>query len=139
MPAARRVLTLPYLNPPYDWESGESNHQRLELVFLEHSYRWRKAGGLLIFVIPQLRLAKCASCLKPDLDPPGTKSISDRLTLIAAAPCSALRLNFRAGNHLPRTPQLRLPTSPFVDRETSRAVANPQSGRLALGPGRPSV
>ena len=51
------------------------------------------------------------SCPKPDLDPPGTKSVSGRLTLIAAAPCSALRLNFRAGNHLPRTPQLRLPTS----------------------------
>ena len=54
-------------------------------------------------------------CPKPDLDPPGTKSVSGRLTLIAAAPCSALRLNFRAGNHLPRTPQLRLPTSPFLD------------------------
>src|ERR1700688_3329390 len=52
---------------------------------------------------------------KPDLDPPGTKSVSGRLTLIAAAPCSALRLSFRAGNHLPRTPQLRLPTSPFLD------------------------
>jgi hypothetical protein len=54
-------------------------------------------------------------CPKPYLDPPGTKSVSLRLTLIAAAPCSALRLNFRAGNHLPRTPQLRLPTSPFQD------------------------
>jgi hypothetical protein len=54
-------------------------------------------------------------CPKPDLDPPGTKSVSGRLTLIAAAPCSALRLNFRAGNHLPRTPQLRLPTNPFQD------------------------
>jgi tRNA1(Val) A37 N6-methylase TrmN6 len=32
----------------------------LESVFLEHSYRWLKAGGVLIFVIPQLRLAKCA-------------------------------------------------------------------------------
>jgi Uncharacterised methyltransferase family (DUF6094) len=33
------VVSLLYLNPPYDWESGESNNQRLELVFLEHSYR----------------------------------------------------------------------------------------------------
>ena len=48
---------------------------------------------------------------KPDLDPPGTKSVSGRLTLIAAAPCSALSLNFRAGNHLTRTTQLRLRTS----------------------------
>jgi len=36
-------------------------------------------------------------CPKPDLDQPGTKSVSGRLTLIAAAQCSALRLNFRAG------------------------------------------
>ena len=56
-------VSLLYLNPPYDWESGESNNQRLELVFLEHTYRWLKAGGALVFVIPQLRLAKCARLL----------------------------------------------------------------------------
>lgn len=57
------AVSLLYLNPPYDWESGESNNQRLELVFLEHSYRWLKAGGVLLFVIPQLRLPKCARLL----------------------------------------------------------------------------
>jgi Uncharacterised methyltransferase family (DUF6094) len=57
------AVSLLYLNPPYDWESGESNTQRLELVFLEHSYRWLKAGGVLVFVIPQSRLAKCARLL----------------------------------------------------------------------------
>ena len=57
------AVSLLYLNPPYDWESGESNNQRLELVFLEHSYRWLKAGGVLLFIIPQLRLAKCARLL----------------------------------------------------------------------------
>ena len=57
------AVSLLYLNPPYDWESGESNNQRLEFVFLEHTYRWLKAGGVLIFVIPQLRLAKCARLL----------------------------------------------------------------------------
>ena len=57
------AVSLLYLNPPYDWESGESNNQRLELVFLEHCYRWLKAGGVLLFVIPQLRLAKCARLL----------------------------------------------------------------------------
>jgi hypothetical protein len=56
-------VSLLYLNPPYDWQSGESNNQRLELVFLEHSYRWLKAAGVLLFVIPQLRLAKCARLL----------------------------------------------------------------------------
>jgi hypothetical protein len=57
------AMSLLYLNPPYDWESGESNNQRLELVFLEHCYRWLKAGGVLLFVIPQMRLAKCARLL----------------------------------------------------------------------------
>jgi hypothetical protein len=57
------AVSLLYLNPPYDWESGESNNQRLEFVFLEHSYRWLKTGGVLLFVIPQLRLAKCARLL----------------------------------------------------------------------------
>jgi SAM-dependent methyltransferase len=56
-------VSLLYLNPPYDWESGESNNQRLEAVFLEHTYRWLKSGGVLIFVIPRLRLAKCARLL----------------------------------------------------------------------------
>jgi hypothetical protein len=59
----QEAVSLLYLNPPYDWESGESNNQRLESVFLEHSYRWLKAGGVLLFVIPQLRLAKCARLL----------------------------------------------------------------------------
>src|ERR1700734_764148 len=57
------AVSLLYLNPPYDWESGESNNQRLELVFLDHSYRWLKSSGGLVFVIPQLRLAKCARLL----------------------------------------------------------------------------
>ena len=57
------AVSLLYLNPPYDWECGESNNQRLELVFLEHTYRWLKGGGVLVFVIPQLRLAKCARLL----------------------------------------------------------------------------
>ena len=57
------AVSLLYLNPLYDWESGESNNQRLESVFLEHTYRWLKGGGVLLFVIPQMRLAKCARLL----------------------------------------------------------------------------
>jgi SAM-dependent methyltransferase len=57
------ALSLIYLNPPYDWEFGESNNQRLEAVFLERTYRWLKPGGVLLFVIPQLRLSKCARML----------------------------------------------------------------------------
>ena len=57
------AVSLLYLNPAYDWEFGESNNQRLESVFLEHTYRWLKAGGVLLLVIPQLRLLKCARLL----------------------------------------------------------------------------
>ena len=57
------TVSLLYLNPPYDWEAGASNNQRLESVFLEHTYRWLKPGGVLLFIIPQLRLAKCARLL----------------------------------------------------------------------------
>jgi len=55
--------SLLYLNPPYDWESGQSGNKRLELVFLEHTYRWLKPEGVLIFVIPQSRLKPCARLL----------------------------------------------------------------------------
>jgi hypothetical protein len=53
------ALSLLYLNPPYDFETGQTNNQRLELVFLEHTYRWLKSGGVLLLVIPQPRLPAC--------------------------------------------------------------------------------
>lgn len=56
-------ISLLYLNPPYDWESGQTNNQRLEYVFLEHSFRWLKPSGVLVFVIPQKSLTKCARLL----------------------------------------------------------------------------
>ena len=56
-------VSLLYLNPPYDLESGQTNNQRLELVFLEHTFRWLRAGGVLIFVIPQPQLKPCARIL----------------------------------------------------------------------------
>ena len=60
---AAESLSLLYLNPPYDWEAGASNNQRLEFVFLEHTYRWLKPTGVLLFVVPQHRLAKSARLL----------------------------------------------------------------------------
>jgi hypothetical protein len=57
------ALSLIYLNPPYDLETGASNNQRLELVFLEHTYRWLNPGGVLVFVIPQTQLRVCARVL----------------------------------------------------------------------------
>jgi hypothetical protein len=56
-------FSLLYLNPPYDWESGQTGNQRLESVFLEHAYRWLKPEGILVFVIPQPRLKSCARLL----------------------------------------------------------------------------
>ena len=56
-------ISLLYLNPPYDLEVGQTNNQRLELVFLEHTYRWLKSGGVLTFVIPQPQLKPCARIL----------------------------------------------------------------------------
>ena len=60
------TVSLLYLNPPYDWEAGSTNNQRLEAVFLEHTYRWLKPGGVLLFVIPLPRLAKCARLLSEE-------------------------------------------------------------------------
>ncbi len=57
------ALSLLYLNPPYDFETGQTNNQRLELVFLEHTYRWLKPGGVLVLVIPQPQLRVCARIL----------------------------------------------------------------------------
>jgi SAM-dependent methyltransferase len=56
-------ISLLYLNPPYDLEVGQTSNQRLELVFLEHTFRWLKPGGVLIFVIPQPQLKPCARIL----------------------------------------------------------------------------
>jgi predicted RNA methylase len=56
-------LSLLYLNPPYGLEIGHSNNQRLELVFLEHTYRWLKPGGVLILVVPRPQLNSCAKIL----------------------------------------------------------------------------
>jgi hypothetical protein len=57
------AFSLLYLNPPYDFETGQTNNQRLELAFLEHTYRWLKPGGVLLLVIPQPQLRSCARIL----------------------------------------------------------------------------
>src|SRR5258708_40046753 len=56
-------LSLLYLNPPYDFETGQAHNQRLELVCLDATYRWLKPGGVLLFVIPQPQLKPCARIL----------------------------------------------------------------------------
>ena len=55
--------SLLYLNPPYDTELGPHNNMRMELVFLEHCFRWVIAEGVLAFVIPVTVLSACARLL----------------------------------------------------------------------------
>jgi tRNA1(Val) A37 N6-methylase TrmN6 len=56
-------VSLLYLNPPYDFEVGHQGNKRLELVFLEHTYRWLKQKGVLVFVLPRPQLKVCAKLL----------------------------------------------------------------------------
>ena len=56
-------FSLLYLNPPYDLEIGQYGNRRMEFVFLEHTYRWLKPGGVLVFVIPEDRLIACTDLL----------------------------------------------------------------------------
>lgn len=56
-------LSFLYLNPPYDFEVGKTENQRMELVFLRHTGRWLKPGGVLFFVIPRGQLLRCARTL----------------------------------------------------------------------------
>ena len=56
-------FSLLYLNPPYDFEVGESRNQRTEQAFLEFTFRWLKLGGTLVLVIPTQRQSACAGVL----------------------------------------------------------------------------
>jgi hypothetical protein len=56
-------FSLLYLNPPYDFEIGEEKSQRMEKLFLEHTYRWLRFGGVLVLVVPAKRVADCAVLL----------------------------------------------------------------------------
>ena len=57
------TCSLLYLNPPYDSELGPHSNQRMELVFLDHCYRWLMTEGVLVFVIPTTALGPCARLL----------------------------------------------------------------------------
>ncbi len=72
IPSSRRVAaescSLLYLNPPYDTELGPHSNQRMELVFLDHCYRWLKTDGVLVFVIPAGAIGACARLLASQFD-----------------------------------------------------------------------
>ena len=71
------AFSLLYLNPPYDLETGSTNNQRLEQVFLEHTYRWLKPGGVLVFIIPQPQLRVCARVLSEHFSELGVYRLSE--------------------------------------------------------------
>lgn len=60
---AAESISLLYENPPYDWEIGEVANRRLEALFLEHTYRWLKPGGVLVLVVQAKRLGDCREVL----------------------------------------------------------------------------
>lgn len=52
-----------YLNPPYDSEIGPMDNKRMEVLFLDHTFRWLIQGGVLLMVIQQRQLLACSSLL----------------------------------------------------------------------------
>ena len=60
--------SLLYLNPPYDTEVGPHSNKRMELVFLEHCYRWVTGEGVLVFVVPAPAVGTCARLLTSQFD-----------------------------------------------------------------------
>ena len=58
---ANGAFGLLYLNPPYDWDSGEE--KRVEHAFLTHCTRYLAEDGLLVLVVPRQRLAVSARYL----------------------------------------------------------------------------
>ena len=56
-------FSLLYLNPPYDSEIGTLSNRRMEELFLDHTFRWLRIGGVLVFVIPFERFSTCVDVL----------------------------------------------------------------------------
>jgi tRNA1(Val) A37 N6-methylase TrmN6 len=56
-------FSLLYLNPPYDSEIGQVANNRMERLFLDHTYHWLAMNGVLAMVIPFERLMDCAGLL----------------------------------------------------------------------------
>jgi hypothetical protein len=63
--AAIESFSLLYLNPPYDFEIGQGQNQRMEPLFLEHVARWVRPGGVLILIVPYNRVVDCRTVLTP--------------------------------------------------------------------------
>jgi hypothetical protein len=62
------TCSLLYLNPPYDCEFGPHSNKRVELIFLEHCYRWVASEGVLVFVVPGPAVGTCARLFASQFD-----------------------------------------------------------------------
>jgi len=84
-----------YLNPPYDSEIGLVANNRMERLFLDHTYHWLAMDGVLAMVIPFERLMDCAGMLSSHFTQLNVFRMTDeeserfRQTRISAC-CSAL-------------------------------------------------
>jgi hypothetical protein len=56
-------FSLLYLNPPYDSEVASFGNQRMELLFLQKTFRWLTIGGVLVMVVPHGQLHDCTDLL----------------------------------------------------------------------------
>ena len=68
---------LAFLNPPYDWTVGEGRNERTERVFLAHTYRWLKAGGVLVLVVPAVHVRECGEILASQFKGTGIFRLTD--------------------------------------------------------------
>lgn len=68
MQSAGGKLLLVVSEPAPDTELDPHHNRRMESVFLEPCYRWVKAEGVLVFVIPAVALNPCARLLAGQFD-----------------------------------------------------------------------
>lgn len=59
-------FSLLYLNPPYDSEVASFGNRRMELLFLQKTFRWLTVGGVLVMVVPHGQLEECTNLLASD-------------------------------------------------------------------------
>jgi hypothetical protein len=74
-------FSLLYLNPPYDSEIGQVANNRMERLFLEHTYRWLAMDGVLAMVIPFERLMDCAGLLSSHFSALGVFRMTDEASV----------------------------------------------------------
>jgi hypothetical protein len=61
--ARANSFSLLYLNPPYDSEVASFGNKRMELLFLQKTYRWVVPDGVLLMVVPHAQLQECVNLL----------------------------------------------------------------------------